>query len=273
MEANVFYVRPHSIQKGMSFPVVLDIQKASLWKRISAFMFDGILFSVAAALLALLLAHAVGYDGYRAALNEKYDHYAAEYSVPLNPTTAEYEAMSEADRARFQAAYDAMGQDGDAIYAYRMTLQLTVLILSFSLLFSYLLMEFLIPLLLKNGQTLGKKIFSLGLMRVDGVKISTLALFVRTVLGKYTLETMIPALVLLMLLLGAIGPLGWIVLGLIALVNVIVMAATKNHSLLHDLMAGTVVIDLPSQMIFDTPEAMIAYKEQLEAQSAVHDPY
>ena len=273
MKLHMFIVRFQSIQKGMQAPVVLDIQKASLWKRISAFLFDGILFSVVAVLFAFVLAHLVGYDGYRTALNEKYDQYAAEYAVKLNPTTEEYEAMTEAERARFQAAYDAMSRDGDAIYAYRMTLQLTVLIISFCLLIAYLLMEFLIPLFLKNGQTLGKKIFGLGLMRPDGVKISTLSLFVRAILGKYTLETMIPVLILLMLYLGTLGLTGWIVLGLIALISVIVMAVTQNHSLIHDLMAGTVVIDLPSQMIFDTPEAMMAYKEQLEAQSAVHDPY
>jgi hypothetical protein len=38
------------------------------------------------------------------------------------------------------------------------------------------LLEFLVPYLLKNGQTVGKKMFSLGVMRVDGVKISTFSL-------------------------------------------------------------------------------------------------
>ena len=36
-------------------------------------------------------------------------------------------------------------------------------------------------------------------------------------------------------------------------------------------MAGTVVIDLPSQMIFDSPEEMIAYKEKIRAEAVAND--
>ncbi len=258
-------------RKGSDSPVVFDLQKASLWKRISAFLFDGILFSIVAVLFAFLLSGLLGYDGYRQALNDRYDYYAQAYDTNMNPTSEEYEAMSEADVRRFLDAYEAMSQDEETIRAYRMTLQLTLLIISFSLLLACLIMEFLLPLLLKNGQTLGKKIFSLGLMRADGVKVSALSLFVRAILGKYTLEIMIPVLIALMLYMGALGTMGWILLALILLVNLAVMYFTHTNSLLHDLMAGTVVIDLPSQMIFDSPEAMIAYKERIHAEMAADD--
>ncbi len=106
--------------------MVFDLQKASLWKRISAFLFDGILFGVVAVLFAFLLAHAVGYDGYRNDLNERYAAYSEEYSVSLNPTDSEYEAMSDAEKGRLTAAYDAMSQDASVLRTYRMTMQLTL---------------------------------------------------------------------------------------------------------------------------------------------------
>ena len=255
----------------MESPMALSLQKASLWKRISAFLFDGILFSVVAVLFAFLLSGLLGYDAYRDTLNRRRETIAQEYSVNLNPTSEEAKAMTEEENQQFLAAYEALGRDAEAVQAYRMTLQLALLIITFSLLIAYLLMEFLIPLLLQNGQTLGKKIFSLGLMRTDGVKIGALALFVRTVLGKYTLETMIPVLILLMMYLGTIGLTGPIVLGLIVIVNAAVMIFTQTNSLLHDLMANTVVIDFPSQMIFDTPEELIAYKERIHAEKAAHE--
>lgn len=251
--------------------MVFDLQKASLWKRISAFLFDGILFSIVAVLFAFLLSGLVGYDQYRQALNDRYDYYAQAYDTNLNPTAEEYEAMSEEDVHRFLDAYEAMSRDEETIRAYRMTLQLTLLIISFSLLLACLVMEFILPLILKNGQTLGKKIFGLGLMRADGVKVSTLSLFIRAILGKYTLEIMIPVLIALMLYMGALGTMGYILLGLILLVNLAVMYFTQTNSLLHDLMAGTVVIDLPSQMIFDSPEEMIAYKEKIHAEAVAND--
>ena len=251
--------------------MVFDLQKASLWKRISAFLFDGILFSIVAVLFAFLLSGLLGYDGYRQALNDRYAHFAEVYDTNLNPTAEEYEAMTEADVRRFLDAYEAMSRDEETIRAYRMTLQLTLLIISFSLLLACLIMEFILPLILKNGQTLGKKIFSLGLMRADGVKVSTLSLFIRSILGKYTLEIMIPVLIALMLYMGALGTMGYILLALILLVNLAVMYFTQTNSLLHDLMAGTVVIDLPSQMIFDSPEEMIAYKEKIHAETVAND--
>ena len=43
---------------------MLSIQRAGMWKRISAAMFDGILLGIAVVLFALILSWALGYDGY-----------------------------------------------------------------------------------------------------------------------------------------------------------------------------------------------------------------
>ena len=43
--------------------MIYDLQKASMWKRISAAMFDGILLGIAAVLFAWLLSLALGFDG------------------------------------------------------------------------------------------------------------------------------------------------------------------------------------------------------------------
>ena len=44
------------------------------------------------------------------------------------------------------------------------------------------------------------------------------------------------------------------------------MIATKTNSTIHDILAKTVVVDLSSQMIFDSEEAMIDYKTKLHAE-------
>ena len=36
---------------------------------------------------------------------------------------------------------------------------------------------------------------------------------------------------------------------------------------IHDKLAGTVTVDLASQMIFDSPEALLEYKKRLHAES------
>ena len=148
----------------------------------------------------------------------------------------------------------------------RMVMQLSILITSLGLLAGFLSMEFAVPLLLGNGQTLGKKIFGIGLMRTDGVKVGPISLFIRTLLGKYTLETMIPVYILLMIFWGTIGIVGPVVIGLIWLTELILLCATQTRSLLHDLLAGTVAVDVASQRIFDTREDMIAYYQRQHAE-------
>ena len=128
-------------------------------------------------------------------------------------------------------------------------------------------------MLLKNGQTLGKKIFGIALVRVDGVKITPFALFVRTVLGKYTIETMIPVLMAMMIFIGVIGILApAIVLGLL-IVQIALIITSKTNSALHDHMAATVAVDLNSQMIFATAEDLMEYKKKIHAEQVKKQSY
>ena len=119
----------------------------------------------------------------------------------------------------------------------------------------------------------GKKVFGIALMRVDGVKIAPLALFVRTVLGKYTVETMIPVLIFMMMLMGTIGVIGPAILLALLLVQMILVTTSKTNSAIHDQMAATVAVDLASQMIFDSPEAMLEYKKRLHAEQVKKETY
>ena len=52
--------------------MVCDLQKGSLWKRMAAWVFDGIIVSALAVGVGFLLSVALGYDGYSEALNGAY---------------------------------------------------------------------------------------------------------------------------------------------------------------------------------------------------------
>ena len=56
------------------------------------------------------------------------------------------------------------------------------------------------------------------------------------------------------------------ILAAIALSEIVLLIATKERTPIHDLMAGTVTIDIASQMIFDSPEALLLYKQQRHAE-------
>ena len=159
------------------------------------------------------------------------------------------------------------------MYAYNMMLNLSMVITTLGILLAILLWEFAIPVLLGNGQTLGKKIFGLCLVRNDGVKVNSMQLFARTVLGKFTIETMIPVYLLLMLFWGTMDLTGTLmILGLIV-AELMVLALTRTNSAIHDLLAGTVVVDITSQMIFRTTEDLIEYKKKIAAEQAARQRY
>ena len=152
-------------------------------------------------------------------------------------------------------------------------MRLTILIITFGVLLGMLALEFFVPLLFKNGQTLGKKVFGLAVVRRDCVRLAPLLLLVRTLLGKYTIETMIPILLLFLIFFGGLGFVGLAVLAALLVLQVGLVAGTRNNSAIHDLLAQTVVVDMASQMIFDSEQELLAYREQMQAERAARDPY
>ncbi|MBE6542743.1 MAG: RDD family protein [Ruminococcaceae bacterium] len=250
-----------------------DLQKANMWKRISAYIFDMILLGILAVGIAVVLSFVLGYDSYYEMMDDAKVRYETEYGVELDITESEYNALSEDEKAAYDKANNAFSYDSDAVYAYNMIINLTLIILTFGILLSYIGLEIVVPALFGNGQTLGKKIFGIAVMKIEGVRINTVSLFIRTVLGKYTIETMIPVLIILMIFFGSIGVIGVIILGLILLLQIIMLIATQNNSAIHDVLANTVAVDFASQKIFDSEKDMIEYKKRLHAEDVSRAEY
>lgn len=253
--------------------MIYDVQKASMWKRMSAWLLDLILLAVLAVGIGALLSWVTGYDGYNEKLLACYTRYESEYGIAFDVSQEQWEAMSEAEQKQYNDAYQALLQDEEAMHAYNMVVNLMLMIVSVSILIAYAVMELVVPLILKNGQSLGKKVFGLGLMRSDGVQITPFMLFVRTILGKYTIETMIPVLVALMVFFGTIGVIGPTIVFVLLVVQLVLLGVTRNHTAIHDFLSHTVVVDLSSQMIFRTPEDLIAYKQKIAAEKAAKQEY
>lgn len=253
--------------------MVYDLQKASLWKRIASWMFDGILVGVLAVGFGFLLSVLFGYDSYSQTVENAYSRYEAEYGITFEISQETYETMSEQQRKDYETAYEALIKDEEAMYAYNMMLNLSLMITSLGIFVAILLWEFVIPLFFGNGQTLGKKIFGLCLMRVDGVKVNNVQLFARALLGKYAIEVMIPVAILLMLFWGTIGLFGTLFLLGLLIVQVVCMIVTRTNSAIHDLLAGTVVVDMASQMIFNSAEELIEFKKKVAAEQAMRQTY
>ncbi len=237
-------------------------------KRASAFLFDVIIFCVVAVAAALLISAVVGYDAKLDDLENSYLVYEEKYGIDLDITEDEYLKLSDAEKQMYEQASKEFADDTAVQRLQMVIFGLTLVILSFSALFSFLLLELLIPLLFKNGQTFGKKIFGIALIRTDAVKVSGFQVFVRAILGKYTIETMVPLLLIMMFLMGTTGFLGLLVIVALFILQIFVMIVTDTNSLIHDLLAVTAVVDFNTQMIFDSREQMIEYKKKKALEAA-----
>ena len=176
-------------------------------------------------------------------------------------------------KSAYDKASDAFNKDAEAAYAVYMMFNYSLIMVTFSILLAYVALEYVVPLLFKNGQTLGKKIFGIAVMRMDGVKVSPLVMFIRTVLGKYTIETMIPTLILIGVGFGVTGIVGISVAIIIVFSNLVAVIVTKTHSPIHDVLSSTVTVDMATQIIFDTPEALLEYKKKLHEEQVEKSEY
>ncbi len=151
---------------------------------------------------------------------------------------------------------------------YEYVYTLLFMMVSVGLALSFLILEFIVPVCLKNGQTVGKKVFSICLVRPNCVRIANVALFGRTILGKYAIETMFPILLVFMFFFGGGGIVTVILFAAIFLLNIILFFATKNRTPIHDVIAVTAAADMKLQMIFASEEELNEKKAKLQKEIA-----
>ena len=118
----------------------LDLQKANIGKRISAYLFDIIILSIVAVGIAFLLSGILKYDQYNRTLEEAYSSYETQYGINFELTQEEFDTMTEEYRARYDEAYEALTADNEAMFAYHMATNLALLILTLSILVAHIVL-------------------------------------------------------------------------------------------------------------------------------------
>ena len=251
----------------------LDLQKAGVFKRFSAWMCDAVAFLLVALCIGLVLSSVLGYDKNYQILVDAYGHYEEEYGIDFDISQEEYDSLSEEVKQKYAAANKELNSNESVIRAYAMVRTLPLVLISVSILVASILLEFVVPIIFKNGQTLGKKLFGIAVVRTNCVKITKPILFIRAILGKCTMETMVPVCIIIMILSGSLGAVGFAVLALIAILQLVMIIITKTNSAIHDLLADTVAVDFASQRIFESDEELIAYKQKVHEEAVRNARY
>ncbi len=244
-------------------------------------MFDFVTAGMLAIAVAALLAAVLGYNAKSARLEERYNHfqttYETTYGIDLDINEEEYNSLTPEKKETYDAAAKAFGEalqkDAEAMQLYESLFYITLLMVSVSILFGVLIVHFIVPLFFHNGQTLGKKIFGLAVMRTNCVKATKPVLFIRAIFGLYTIETMFPVALFIMVRYGFLGSLGYVTIGLLLILEIGVMIASKHNASIHDLLTDTAVVDMGSQQIFETEEAMLAFKQRQHEEEVAKQEY
>ena len=250
-----------------------EIQRADFWKRISAFLFDIILLGIVIVGAAAALSAILGYDKHMAVVEQVEKEYTEKYGVNTELTEEEMAALSAEERAIYDAYDEARQKDERLIIGYNMLFSIALAITSVGILVGYIVMELVVPIFFKNGQTLGKKIFGIAVVHTNGVRLRGQAHFVRVIIGKCLIEAIVPAYFIIMILFGSLGIVGLVVLVLMAGLQLFALISTRTRSAIHDLISDTVVVDMASQMIFENADELIAYKTKIHEEMVNRKEY
>ena len=244
------------------FTMTVTLQKANFWKRISAFLFDIIVAGMLAFGFAAGITVLCDYDQKSNAVNEYYTKYETIYGIDFDISEEDFNALSDADQAVYTDAYKALYGDPEFQKAYQTVFELTMVIWGGGILLAYLLWYFVVPLFFGYGQTLGKKLFGLAVIRTNCVKASQPVLFIRTIVGLYAIETLFPLSMLVMIWFDLMGIVGLITIGLLLILEVVMLITTATNSSIHDLLTDTAVVDFASPHIFDTQDDLLAHQQE-----------
>ena len=91
--------------------------------------------------------------------------------------------------------------------------------------------------------------------------------------GKFTIETVLPLFVVIMMFFGIVGIVGPIVILGLGLLELIAICVTRTNSAIHDLISDTCVVDLSTQMVFESEQALIDYKKKIHEEEVANSPY
>lgn len=242
--------------------MIYDIQTASVWKRASALLLDFIILLILATGFAVVVSLITNFDGHAKKYQDYCEQYEEEYNADTHITQEDYNQLAEADKQRYDDMFAAMNADKDVIYEYNLTIWLGVVIISVGFLSAIMIAEFIVPLIFRNGQTIGKKVFGLAVVKINSVKVTKIQLFTRVVVGKYAIELMLPILSIVWMLFGNGGPIGALLVIAIAFFQLGLCMFTRYHQPIHDVLAYTAVVDAQTQMIFNNDDELLEYKKK-----------
>ena len=238
---------------------IFEPHRASQVKRAAAYLIDLILFLVVFTGVLYLVSIIIGFQ-------DSLDK--------LNAMMEQYQVCEDENNPVCIQNWENFNKDSTAVYYSNKTIELLLIVFSVSVIVTNILYELIIPLCLKNGQTVGLKVFNLGFIDNEGVKVRPIQVFVRFLFGKTIVNILIPFYSFLFYTMY--GGLPGMIAGLLAfgipVMNILLFLFGPKKCGFANLIGGVFVVDLEDTYIFENKEELIKMKcEFVKKQSTNKD--
>ena len=215
--------------------------------RVAAFLIDFVLFLVLFTGVLYLISVITTFNEHYELMKELY---IQEGYYILNESTGAYEMISQDAPNYEQVMQNCMANKAlvdEIFYVRRFTLNAPLIACAIVLFIT----EFILPLIFKNGQTLGMKCFHIGLISKSNVRVKVVQLFARCVIGKIAVLGVVPLLALLYTFLSSAGGLlGTIIMLIIYGVHIAMLLGNPNKAGIQDIIASVYPVDLNQTIIY-----------------------
>lgn len=235
-----------------------------LIKRLAAWFIDLILILVVATGAALMTSMIYGYDNYNDTCYQKeiqYEIYVEDPEGKVEINDKKYTICYEIEGVSKEEAtqrYEELYKDIEYKEAYLKRSQGQVIIITSAIVVSLTILEFIVPLILKHGRTIGMKFFDIGYVTDEGIDTNFKTVFVRFLFGKLVVGALIPYSGIM---LSLMMPTYYTLVGFIAIfgvigINLLLLFTTPEKRGVHDFIAKCVPCDNSCQIYFKTVEEL-----------------
>ena len=221
--------------------------------RAAAFILDAILLLVLFTGILYFISLIADFDTHYAILQEEYKKVC--YLV-FNPEINDYQAISPTD-PNFDYVVELINDNEVLLKELSFVNTFSVNAPLIGLAISLFILEFIVPLILKNGQTVGMKFFKIALISNNNLAITTTQLFARCIIGKIAVLGIIPMLAILYIFLNAGGGLfGTIILLVVVIIQIVMLIKNKNHEGIADKIANVHPVNFTETVIYKTQKEL-----------------
>lgn len=126
---------------------------------------------------------------------------------------------------------------------------------------TYFILEFVVPMIFKNGQTIGMKCLRIGLIDKQGIKVRPRQIFIRFLFGRFLVSRILPVYGFIFMVFNLSGGLyGFLLAVIILACDLLMTLFGKDRAGIANVISSTYAVDMDETYFFNSVEEITAKK-------------